>query len=53
MGLNFCNAIIDQKGRYLYMVLVPIQIESVPTLHTFMSEFVFVSSSASDQMTKL
>ena len=32
LGTEFFNEIIDKEGRYLYMVRVSIQIESVPTL---------------------
>ena len=35
LGLKFFNEIIGHNGRYLYMALVSIQIESVPTLNIF------------------
>mgnify|MGYP001447351963 CR=1 FL=1 len=41
LGPNFFNEISDKEGRFLYMVRVSIQMESVPTLNSdLLSEFV-------------
>ena len=50
-GTDFFNAIIDQKDRYLYMVRVSIQMESVPTLNSdLLSELVQVCQNVSGQI---